>query len=45
MPGRNYNASVDTGGVILILLSLAGVLVHLLLRLITAVKGAKGSES
>ena len=38
MPGRDYNASVEKGGIILIILSLMGVLFHGILRLFFSFK-------
>ncbi len=35
MPGRDYNAAIDNGGVILIILSLVGVAVHAVIRIMS----------
>jgi hypothetical protein len=42
MPGRDYSAPVETGGVILILLTMAGVLVHGGIRIVVARRNANG---
>ncbi|HPE86981.1 MAG: tetrathionate reductase family octaheme c-type cytochrome [Bacteroidia bacterium] len=38
MPGRNYNASIEKGGILLIILSLIGVIIHGGLRIFFAKK-------
>jgi len=38
MPGRNYNATIDNLGLLLILLSLGGVIIHGFIRIITSKK-------
>ncbi len=42
MPGRDYSAPVETGGVILILLTMAGVLVHGGIRIVVARRNGNG---
>ena len=45
MPGRDYNAAIDNGGVLLIILSLLGVAAHSTIRIVSWRKRKNSLES
>lgn len=45
MPGRDYNAAIDNGGVLLIILSLLGVVAHSIIRIVSWKKRKNSLEN